>query len=170
MEESDDFKKYFNSEKYFTKILGNDTEENQLDVGESKISNLISLLTDPINKSFKELTLLTLKKEKSEGILLLSIASPKAKNIRHMLIAACWESEINFTRYFPFFILLAIDTDYMVSLEAITVISSMEGPFNKVEVQEAIKKVKIARDNSTSERIVLLNDLLDTLSQLETEK
>ena len=87
-----------------------------------------------------------------------------------MLIAACWESEINFTRYFPFFILLAIDTDYMVSLEAITVISSMEGPFNKVEVQEAIKKVKIARDNSTSERIVLLNDLLDTLSQLETEK
>lgn len=62
-----------------------------------------------------------------------------------------------------FFILLALDKDYLVSLEAITVISTMEGPFKNDDVREAIKKVKAEQKNITTERVVLLNDLIDTL-------
>ncbi len=163
MEHIEDLKKYFDSKEYITTIIGKEGQIDTSSVDESKISTLISLLTDPANKEFKEITLLTLKKEKGENVLLLAIASPKAKNVRHKLVAACWESEINFSHYFSFFILLALDTDYLVSLEAITVISTMEGPFNNDDVREAIKKVKTAQKNITSERIVLLNDLVDTL-------
>jgi hypothetical protein len=92
-------------------------------------------LTDPANKALKEGTLLTLKKEKGGNILLLAIASPNAKEVRHKLVAACWESEINFSHYFSFFVLLALDPDYLVSLEAITVISTMEGPFKNEDVK-----------------------------------
>jgi hypothetical protein len=120
-------------------------------------------LTDPANKNLKEATLLNLKKEKGGDILLLAIASPKSDKNRHLLIAACWESEINFSQYLPFFILLALDTDYLVSLEAITVISNMEGPFNNENVKEGIEKIKAIQKNITSEKAVLLNDLIDTL-------
>ncbi len=163
MENTEDLKKYFDSKEYITTIVGKDGELNVANADESKISSLISLLTDPANKDFKEATLLTLRKEKGGDILLLAIASPKAKNVRHKLVSACWESEINFSHYLSFFILLSLDNDYLVSLEAMTVISMMEGPFNNADVKEAIKKVKAEQKNITTEKAVLLNDLVGTL-------
>jgi ABC-type Fe3+-citrate transport system substrate-binding protein len=166
MEKNEDFKKYFDSKQYITKIIGVEEEkeeEEKLIKTEDKISKIISLLTDSANKSFKEATLLNLKKDKGGDLLLLAIASPKADKNRHLLIAACWESEINFSKYLPFFILLALDADYLVSLEAMTVISTMEGPFENDNVKNAIKKVKEVQKNITSEKAVLLNDLVYTL-------
>jgi ABC-type Fe3+-citrate transport system substrate-binding protein len=166
MENNEDFKKYFDSKNYITKIIGVEEEKEEqgkLIKTEDKISKIINLLTDPANKSFKEATLLNLKKEKGGDLLLLAIASPKADKNRHQLVAACWESEINFSKYLPFFILLALDTDYLVSLEAMTVISTMEGPFEKDTLNNAIKKVKETQKNITSEKAILLNDLVYTL-------
>ncbi len=170
MENTEDLKKYFNTKEYITTIIGKDGELEPATIDESKISTLISLLTDPVNKEVKEVTLLTLKKEKGGDILLLAIASPKAKKDRHKLIAACWESEIDFSRYLSFFILLALDNDYLVSLEAITVISTMTGPFNNDALLEAIKKVKAAQKNSLAEKGILLSDLVDTLQGFITEE
>jgi hypothetical protein len=116
-----------------------------------------------LNRDVKEETLMTLKKEKAGEILLAAIASPQAKNNKHSLVAACWESEINFSKYLSFFIILALDADYLVSLEAITVIEEMDGPFNPTDIVEGIKKIKTAQQNSSAERIVLLNDLINTL-------
>jgi hypothetical protein len=164
MENTNDLNKYFNSKEYITTIVGGNAEDVTLPVTkEDKITSLISLLTEPANKDVKEETLLTLKKEKGGDTLLLAIASPKAKNVRHLLVAACWESEINFSKYLPFFILLALDEDYLISLEAITVIENMEGPFTEADVTSAIKKVKEAKKKITTEKIVLLNDLIVTL-------
>ncbi len=163
MEEKEDFKKYFDTKNYITKIVGLG-EEMEIPVkSEDKISKLISLLTDPANKPFKEETLLNLKKNKGGDILLLAIASPKSDKNRHQLIAACWESEINFSKYLPFFILLALDADYLISLEAMTVISNMEGPFEKDNVLDGIKKIKEEQKKLTNEKAVLLNDLIYTL-------
>jgi hypothetical protein len=163
MENTDALKKYFNSKEYATTIIGGSEEVIEPVTNEDKITKLISLLTDPANKEVKEITLLTLKKEKGGDTLLLAIASPKAKNVRHLLVAACWESEINFSKYLPFFIILALDDDYLISLEAITTIENMEGPFADDAVKNAILKVKTAKKEITSERQVLLNDLIQTL-------
>lgn len=163
MENTDDLKNYFDSKEYITTIIGKEEDSEPVTIDESKISALIALLTDPANKDIKEEALLTLKKEKGGNLLLLSIASPKAEKVRHKLVAACWESEIDFSHYFSFFILLALDADYLVSLEAITVISTMVGPFNNDDVRAAIIKVKAAQANITTEKKVLLNDLVDTL-------
>ncbi len=163
MDNTDNLKKYFNSKEYATTIVGN-TEEVSIPVtNEDKISALISLLTDPANKDVKEEILLTLKKEKGGDTLLIAIASPKAKEVRHILVAACWESEINFSKYLPFFVLLALDDNYLISLEAITVIENMEGPFTPSDVTNAIQKIKEAKKNITNEKVVLLNDLIVTL-------
>ena len=112
----------------------------------------------------------SVKKEKGGDTLLVAIASPKAKDVRHLLVAACWESEINFSKYLPFFILLALDENYLISLEAITTIENMEGPFTETDLTSAIKKVKEFKKDITSERQVLLNDLVDTLTGFLTKE
>ncbi len=163
MDASETLKKYFNSKEYATTIIGGSGEINSPVTSEDKITTLISLLANPSNKEIREEALLTLKKEKGGETLLLAIASPKAKDVRNILVAACWESEINFSKYLPFFILLALDEDYLVSLEAITTIENMEGPFTGTTINEAIKKVQAVKKDITSERQVLLNDLVVTL-------
>ena len=161
MENSDDLKKYFDSTQYITKIVGEQAVTPP--VSDDKIATLISLLTDPSNKDLKEEALITLKKEKAGEVLLQAIASPKSLPNRHLLVAACWESEINFSKYLSFFILLALDDNYLISLEAITTIENMEGPFDEKDIRESIKKVKAEQKNIPSERAVLLNDLVMTL-------
>ncbi len=165
MKNNDEVKKYFDPKEYITTIVGSGEEVvAPLEITGKKVSALISLLTDPLNWDVKEETLITLKKEKAGEILLAAIASPQGKANRHMLVAACWESEINFSKYLSFFITLALDADYLVSLEAITTIEEvMDGPFDKKTIEEGIIKIKEAQKNSNSERVVLLNDLVNTL-------
>lgn len=164
MENTNDLKKYFDTTQYATTIVG----EKAVEVAEDKITSLISLLTDPSNKDVKEEALITLKKEKAGEVLLQAIASPKSLPYRHLLVAACWECEINFSKYLPFFILLALDPNYLISLEAITTIENMEGPFVEKDVKEAIQKVKTEQKKISSERAVLLNDLIMTLEGFVT--
>lgn len=163
MDNKDEVKKYFDPKNYITTIVGAEEKVSTLEITGKKISALISLLTDPLNKDVKEEALITLKQEKAGEILLAAIASPQAKSNKHILTAACWESEINFSKYLSFFITLALDTDYLVSLEAITVIENMDGPFNPIDLSEGIKRIKAGQQNITSEKVVLLNDLVNTL-------
>ena len=158
-----DPKKYFNSKEYTTAIIGLGVEDNMPPVNESKISTLISLLTDPANKDVREEALITLKKEKGGELLLAAIASPKANAHRHLLVAACWESEINFSNYLPFFVLLATDENYLIALEATTVIENMEGPFESTHITEGIKRLREKQKSISNERVVLLNDLIAVL-------
>lgn len=162
-ENKDGLKKYFNPEEYVTKIVGSTDDSNIDNIMEEKISAIVSLLTDPENKELKEETLLTLKKENAGDLLITAIFNSKMKQKKHILVAACWESEINFSSQVPFFVNLALDTDYLVSLEAITVIENMEGPFNVTHVNEGIIKVKEYQKSITSEKAVLLNDLVAKL-------
>lgn len=163
METNDDLKKYFNSKEYSTAIIGAGGDEPAPVLNEGKVSTLISLLTDPANKEVREEALLTLKKEKGGDLLLAAIASPESDGRKHLLVAACWESEINFSKYLPFFILLALSDDYLVSLEAITVLETMEGPFEEKQLKEGIIKIKEKQKTISSERVVLYNDLVVTL-------
>jgi hypothetical protein len=164
METNDDLKKYFDSKEYATAILGGEEKDVSL-LTDDKISTLISLLTDPANKDIKEEALITLKKEKGGDLLLAAIASPKSDNLKHLLVAACWESEINFSKYLPFFILLAISDDYLISIEAVTTIENMEGPFDDEHLKEGIKKVKEKKQTLSNEKAVILNDLTNTLER-----
>ncbi len=157
----ENFKKYFDNKEYVTKIVGAEEETEGLSVANDKITSLIQLLTLSENKDFKEETLMILKKEKAGDLLITAIK--KTKKNKHILVAACWESEIDFSNYLPYFIDLALDSDYLVSLEAITVISTMEGPFVADDVKSSISKVKEEQKKLNSERVVLLNDLAITL-------
>ncbi len=168
METNNNYQKYFDSKEYITQIVGiNNEQEQPVGSNEDKISKIIYLLTDPLNKDVKEETLILLKKQNAVDLMLRAIASAKAKNVKHILVAACWESEINFSKYLKFFIHLVLDTDYLVSLEAITAIENMEGPFNENDLKDAIKQLRKEQKNITSEKLALINDLIVVLENLQ---
>lgn len=157
----DDVKKYFDTNQYITKVLGTNDAGNETEIKNDKLSMLVELLTMPEKKIFKEEALMLIKKEKA-GELLIK-AFEKASKYKHLLVAACWESEINFNKHLLYFVDLALSEDYLISLEAITVISTMEAPFDSNQVIEGINKVKEEMKKINSERVVLLNDLANTL-------
>lgn len=160
MESQDELKKYFDQAQYSTAFVNKDGFSLDDDkINNDKVENLISLLTDPKNKHIKEEALLTLKKEKGGYLLLAAILKSKSPDKKQQLIAACWESEIDFASYLPFFIDLAITGDYMVALEAITVIETMEGTFNKEHLVQAVDKIKNHKKTITNELLVMFNDL-----------
>ncbi len=162
-EENNDYKKYFDPKEYSTKIITVDGVEVPND--KKDIELVTELLTAPQHKDAKEETLLMLKKEKKAEVLLKAIAVQEDKNIQQKLVAACWECEINMSSYLPFFVLLALDNDFLVSLEAITVISEMAGPFDSKQLSDAIQKLKKAKLSLQDEKQVLLNDLIDRLNE-----
>jgi hypothetical protein len=162
---NEDYKKYFDPKEYITHIVGVDSDsETPIGENDKEVVLMTSLLTDPKHRDVREETLLMLKKDKKEDVLLVAIAKQKDKNIQHQLVAACWESEINFSKYLPFFVMLLTADDYLVLLEAITVIQEMEGPFDQEQLKKAIDHVKKLKKNVSDERQVLLNDVLDALN------
>jgi hypothetical protein len=92
---------------------------------EHAIKQLIELLGSH-NSEHKDAGLELLKNEKSVDFLLEAIQHTEHKNEKAILIAACWESGLDFKGHEAFFADLALDMDLFVSLEAITVIDSIE--------------------------------------------
>jgi nitrate reductase assembly molybdenum cofactor insertion protein NarJ len=95
--------------------------------------------------------------------LISEIQNPDNKEYQRILVSACWESSMNCSAYLPFFVDLAIISDYMVCLECLTVIENMEGPFELQEINDAIEKVKNAVDEDEEGKYELLNSIWEVL-------
>ena len=162
-ETSEEAIKYFDETQYRTAIVKSGEEISSGNAEEDRLSNLIALLCDAANKDFKEETLLTLKKEKAGDLLIDAIKKSDKEEYVHILVSACWESEINFSGNLAYFTELVMHPDYLVSIEAITVIENMEGPFDENDLKNSISQLKQYKTQLTNEQLVLINDLIDVL-------
>jgi hypothetical protein len=130
------------------------------------VKQLIELLGSH-NSEHKDAGLELLKNEKSTSFLLEAITETEHKNHKAVLIAACWESGLDFKGHELFFIDLALDTDLFVSLEAITVLDSIENMESPV-VKELLKKLNEA-NLSKHPNEPMLSDLKLTLEEKISE-
>jgi len=127
-------------------------------------NTLINLLIDSSNRDVREDVLLLLKKEESAVELLVeAIENPRYLEYKNKLIAACWESGTDCSKYLPVFIAAAINESYVVALEAVTVIENMEGPFDEEELAQAKKDIAFVLKAKESEKHPLLNILREIL-------
>ncbi len=106
---------------------------------EAAIKQLIELLGSH-NSEHKDAGLELLKNEKSIDFLLEAITETEHKNEKAILVAACWESGLDFTGHEAFFADLALDNDLFISLEAITVLDSIES-MEKAAMEGILKKL-----------------------------
>lgn len=160
-----DYKKFFDPKQYNTVIVN---KNGQTEFNDDKIANLVNLLTEPANKEYRRDVLTALRENQQNAIPILieAIRTHRELENLHLLIAACWEAELNFSNYLPFFIQLSIEESYLPAMEAMTVIENMQGPFDKQEVNKSIKQVEAFLAKGDHEKSPLLKQLLISLQSL----
>ena len=137
-------------------------EEKKTAKDKAAIKQLIELLGSH-NSEHKDAGLELLKNEKSIDFLLEAIAETEQKSHKAVLIAACWESDLDFKGHEVFFAELALDTDLFVSLEAITVLDTIEN-MEVANMKEALKKLN-DKNISKHPNEPMLSDLKLTLEE-----
>ena len=158
--------KVHETETYNTIFLGKEKEQaekKEKPKGDT-VANLIDLICNPIHKSFKHDTLKELKSKKGEALLMQAILETKDEQKLALLCSACWEANLDFSAHLKDFVQLAVEKDYLVTLEILTVIEDMSGPFNNEELHASVKifETEIKKDR-TAEKNELYADMAHSL-------
>lgn len=104
-----------------------------------------------------------LKNPESVVVLKSIISETADKDVKQVVVAACWECGLNFSVHLPFFVDIVLDEDYLISIEAFTVIENMPGPFVDEDVQQCLDAVYHWLDGPGSENEGIVTSLLEVL-------
>ncbi len=110
------------------------------------IIRIMSKLDDPrLLNDFEEF-LSNIRSKDAPPILARSLEDPAYSRIRTELTRSCWESQLDYSPYLMIFAMMFIAGDYLLALEAFTVIENtcLEHPVN----QDMIKSISILVKNS----------------------
>lgn len=152
-EENLDPKKLFDENEYSTLIVNRDGFNKK----DNDIADLIeSLLEKEISRQELEEIFKKLKDKNAHAILVESIKKAGKVSEKTKLVAACWETGLDFTSEFLFFVDLACQNDFALAMEALTVVENVEGIIQQTTL---IKALEVAQQ-SKSEHLALLQDLV----------
>jgi hypothetical protein len=147
-----DPKKLFNKEEYNTLILNREGFSSKQNAAADLVE---SLLDEQNTRQQNEELFVRLKEAQAGDMLVKAIEAAQNPRDKSRLVAACWESGIDFSRHFLFFVTLACDKDFAIAMEALTVVENCEGTISA----EILNKAKELADSSKSSNTELLSDL-----------
>lgn len=91
-----------------------------------------------------------------------AIGNPGLQNFQRILVSSCWESGLDYSKHIGFFAELATKVDYLTTIECLTVIENMEGPFDQKDLEAAILLTRNAADEGEL-KFDLLNSIWEVL-------
>ena len=106
---------------------------------------LLNLLVSSDDAKVEEKVLELFDELKSTEItdsLLAAVKDDKFADYKAPLISSFWKSSIDMSAYLSEFVDLAISGDYMVALECLTVVESLDGPFEEDQISDSIIMLK----------------------------
>lgn len=104
-----------------------------------------------------------LKDQKSATAITEIIIDPDFANEKAFFVSTCWEGKVDYSGFLPLFVDLVIEDDFNVSMEALTVIEEMKGPFDENDLLEGIDRAHEYLDFPNNENEALVENLLKTL-------
>jgi hypothetical protein len=96
------------------------------------------------------------------------LSTQKYYAIRRQLISSIWNMKVDFSEYLGEFVQFAVEGDFMVALECLTVIENLDGPYDEesvLEAQLALKnfaeqsQVKDEKAHLISEIAIIIKDI-----------
>ena len=133
-------------------------------------SKVISLLNKDVSDQVKSEVINYLYDLKSQVALepiFDAIHDENLRDHRHVLISSLWQSSIDGSSRMIELMELTSNSDYMESLEILTVLENFEGPFNEDEVFEAIAILNEVNDSRDDDEIKpLIENMLTILNQI----
>jgi hypothetical protein len=157
-EDAFDPEKLFNEEEYSTLIINREGFSKK----ENNAADLVEGLLDKhVTREESEAIFSKLKDAHANQLLIDSIRSAQRVDEKAILAAACWESGLDFTNDFLFFVELACGGDFKLALEAITVVENCEGTIDENTLAKALQLTESAKELPKE----LAEDLISNIKQ-----
>lgn len=151
-------KKLFDQEQFNTLIInreGFNKDQNDL-------ADLIETLLDAkTTRQESEEIFVKLKEGKAQNLLVNAITSAEKIEEKAKLIAASWESGLDFAPHFLFFAELVGNDDFQVSMEALTVVENIESQIDENVLTKALEIAQSAKSKNAD----LMNELITNIKQ-----
>ena len=152
-----DPKKLFNEEEYNTLLINRDGFSKK----QNDVADLIhTLLEKTTTRVESEEIFKTLKDKNAQEVLVNAIKQCDRISEKIKLTAACWETCLDFSKHFLFFVELACNKEFALSMEALTVVENCEEPLIN---QEIITQALVIVKNTKSPHTALLEDLKNNI-------
>jgi hypothetical protein len=155
-EDAFDPKKLFNEKEYSTLIINRDGFSKKENISADLIETLLDKAT---TRTEAEDIFAKLKENNAKELLVNAIRKAGRKSEKSIIAAACWESGLDFSDNFLFFVELATDEDFQLAMEALTVVQECEGEISGETLKAAEKIAETASRKNES----LMNDLLSNI-------
>jgi hypothetical protein len=155
-----DPEKLFDEKEYATIIIGS---EGMSKKDTSNADYVTVLVNSKSTREEKDEALKVLKENNAQSFILNAITKTKNLGQKALLISACWETGLDFSKDYLFFIDLISSKDFTVSFEAFTVIQEMEAEIDKTTLQSSLTLLKKVKDQSVtlSDAILLIEQKLN---------
>ncbi len=149
--------KLFDEKEYSTIIIGSEGLSKKDTNNADAITILIS---NKSSREDKDDALKYLKENNAQSFILNAITKTKNPSHKALIIAACWETGLDFSKDYLFFINLICSNDFLVSFEAYTVIKEMETGIELSTLKQAITLLKQVKEPNIS--------VIDSINFIET--
>lgn len=151
-------KELFDESKFVTLLINRD--------GFSKKQNdtadfIDRLLEKEISREEQEEIFKNIKDSASGEMLIESVKNTKSKTDKAKLLSAIWESGVDVSKHFLYLTEVACETDFLVAMEALTIIENME---EKIEEKILTAAIQIAQENK-SPNTALIQDLIHCIKE-----
>ncbi|MES2567194.1 MAG: hypothetical protein V4565_10030 [Bacteroidota bacterium] len=156
-----DPKKLFDEKEYSTIIIGSEGMSKK-DVNNADLVTV--LISSRSTREEKDEALIQLKENQAQAFIINAITKTKKPDHKALIVASCWETGLDFSKDYLFFIDLICSSDFLVSFEAFTVIQEMETEIDKTTLTQALSKLQKVKDPSVSvtDAIHLIEQQLNT--------
>ena len=151
--------KLFDEKEYATLIIGGD-DGSKKDLQNADYISI--LINNKATREEKDEALVKLKTNKANNLLLSAIAKTKNLNQKAIIISACWETGLDFSKDYLTFVELIGSEDFNVSFEAFTVITEMDAEIDKETLLKAkviLTKLSDKNSNAKAALEMILNKL-----------
>ncbi len=99
------------------------------------------------------------------------ILNPSFIDVRQELLATIWNSRIDYSNYLAEFVEIASEGNYLETLECLTIIENLDGPFEEADILEAQLHLKeyLESSNRTEEKSILMSEIALLIKNMNEE-
>ncbi|KAA3652474.1 MAG: hypothetical protein DWP98_01190 [Bacteroidetes bacterium] len=156
-----------------TSIVLDAIKRNRKEGNAKSFQAMLDLLKDTDEPLVEEAVIsfiFDLKDNESVPVLVSAIQNKDMEFYHSFLIAAFWQSAIDGSDYIDLFVKMAIQGDYMVCLEALTVVENFDAAYPEADLLDFEADIEEAYEKEESqEKKLLLKSLADVIRNLPIE-
>ena len=150
--------KLFDENEYSTIIIGS---EGMSKKDTQNADYVTALVSSKSSREEKDEALIALKENNAQAFILNAISKTKNLDQKALLIAACWETGLDFSKDYLVFINLIGHENFLVSFEAFTVIQEMEAEIDQSTLKAALDMLNEFKKGNE----ITINDAKELIKQ-----